>query len=348
MANKINILVTGVVSPGGPGLLELLNKTNKYSIHACDANESASGRFLKSITSFTTIPRSDDKSFIPAIKDICLKNKIINIIPLVTKELLKLSEHRKDFEILNTKILVSEFEDLKIANNKCELYNHLKKNKIKTPEYAVISNSRELDRKYSTFPLIHNKLVIKPCSSNGSRGVRIIDSEFDSLDSWLNKKPSNLSISIENFKKIIANQKIPKLLLSEYLPGKEVTVDTIVNKGKVIDCIIRERSSMNNGISTSGKFVEDENIYEYVKKIISTLPGLFGPIGFQLKQDINGEYKLLESNPRLQGTSSAAIGLGLNLPDKCLDLLNGKNLLKHQFKSGISFSRYYQEIFYES
>ena len=46
------------------------------------------------------------------------------------------------------------------------------------------------------------------------------------------------------------------LLVSEYLPGPELTIDTIVNNGSVVDCLIRTRSKKNNGISVAGSFIE--------------------------------------------------------------------------------------------
>ena len=38
------------------------------------------------------------------------------------------------------------------------------------------------------------------------------------------------------------------------------------------------------------------------------------PIGFQFKRSYQNKYLLLESNPRLQGSTVTAQGLGLNIP----------------------------------
>ena len=64
----------------------------------------------------------------------------------------------------------------------------------------------------------------------------------------------------------IGPKKIPNLLVSEYLPGPELTIDTIVNNGSVVDCLIRTRSKINNGISVAGSFIRNDAVYKYIVK----------------------------------------------------------------------------------
>ena len=137
----------------------------------------------------------------------------------------------------------------------------------------------------------------------------------------------------------------PELLVSEVLPDEEYTVDTIVNHGKPILILPRLRKKTNNGISVEGQFLENQEIIDYCFKILTSLK-LHGPIGIQVKKAEDGQFKILEINPRIQGTSVAAMGLGINLP-----LIAVKQEVNEPFdippiRWGTSFSRYYQEVFY--
>jgi carbamoyl-phosphate synthase large subunit len=190
--------------------------------------------------------------------------------------------------------------------------------------------------------------VIKPCIGNGSRGIRILDKNVDKFDMLFNHKPNAIFSTLREVLSSIGDKRIPKILVSEYLPGDELTIDTIVNDGSIVDFIIRTRTSINNGISTSGSFIYNKEIYEYIKKIISIIPGLSGPIGFQVKKSAKNKFLLLESNPRLQGTSVAALGLGVNLPLRAVKQVLGIKLKKISKHSGVSFARYYKETFYDS
>jgi carbamoyl-phosphate synthase large subunit len=130
------------------------------------------------------------------------------------------------------------------------------------------------------------------------------------------------------------------------LPGEEFTVDTIVQQGKPKLILPRIRTKMNGGISVQGTFIKHDAIIDYCTQIIQSL-NLSGPIGLQVKANVEGEYRILEINPRIQGTSVAALGIGINLPvlavmqeytDICFDQL--------PIEWGRSFVRYYEEVFY--
>jgi Biotin carboxylase len=105
---------------------------------------------------------------------------------------------------------------------------------------------------------------------------------------------------------------------------------------------------MNSGISTGGLFIDSQEISKQVSEIAKELKGLYGPIGFQFKLSKDNKFSLLESNPRLQGTSVASIGLDYNYPAQAVSFALSGNLDLPMRKSGIRFRRFYDEIFYKS
>jgi carbamoyl-phosphate synthase large subunit len=137
------------------------------------------------------------------------------------------------------------------------------------------------------------------------------------------------------------------LLVSEYLPGAEYTVDCLVQNGRPKLVLPRSREKMNSGISVQGTFQKNEQIISYCKEILLSL-NLSGPIGIQVKQNKEGLFQLLEINPRLQGTSVAALGLGINLPVLAIEQAFGEiKVDPDSIAWGTSFVRYYEEAFYK-
>ena len=335
--------MTGAGAPGGPGIIKCLKLSKDIDLMVCDANEYASGRFLNE--KFILCPAASDISFIDFMLDSCLKHKIDVVFPLVTKELFLFSKYKTEFEKIGTKIIVSDFEALEIANNKSLLHLHLQKNGILTPKFEVINDFEELIDKLNLFLSEFKSVCIKPSVSNGSRGVRIIDPSADEHDLLFNHKPNSLYISKENLLAILSKKKFPQLLLAEMLPGEEYTVDTLINNGEIILIVPRIRSKMNGGISVAGTIEFNKEIAEHIKSIAKTLK-MNGPIGFQFKKDENGLFKILEINPRIQGTSVALLGAGINLP---LLSVYQELMLKieiPEIKWGVNFVRYYEELFY--
>lgn len=345
MGDRINILTTGAGSPGGPGILEAIKADQRVRLYTADANPRASGRFFAD--SFEQIPRAEEIEFVPKLVEVCDRLKINVLLPLVTKELLKLSQNKRKFKDIGTEVIVSSFESLSIINNKCRLYRHLKKNNIPVPKFSMAQTFEDFKRAVNLLGYPESAVVMKPCVGNGSRGIRIMDTKRDQFEMLFNQKPDSLFTTLEEISRIVFQHQMPCVLLSEYLPGDEVTVDTIIEKGTVQDLFIRTRETINNGISTSGHFIESKDISDYVNTIVNSIPGLLGPVGFQLKKNIDGDYRILESNPRLQGTSIAAMGLGVNLPLKAVYASVGDRHLVSPRRSGIGFVRYYREIFYE-
>ena len=346
MDNKIRLLMTGAGAPGGPGIYKALETQENFDIFICDMNINASGRFL-SPKRFEVIPAATDEEFIPKMLELCRRLDIDVVFPLVTKELFKFSEAKVQFAEHGIKIIVSDPSSLHLANDKGRLYEHLLNHNIKLPDFFVVDSVDDLRESCDQLGYPKRPVVIKPAIGNGSRGIRILDESCNRYDLLFNHKPSSLYSNLNDVVSAIGRQDIPKMVVSEFLPGPELTIDTIVDNGVMMQCLIRTRDSMNNGISTSGRFINDVAITDYIESIVNSLPNLRGPIGFQVKESTNGDYLLLESNPRIQGTSVAALGLGINLPAKAVNLELGFEINDTCPNSGVGFSRFYSEVFYD-
>jgi carbamoyl-phosphate synthase large subunit len=96
-----------------------------------------------------------------------------------------------------------------------------------------------------------------------------------------------------------------------------------------------------------GEFVKEESIMNYCRQIIRELQ-LHGNIGIQVKRSVAGQFLILEINPRVQGTISAALGAGINLPVLAIkqELSLPISPAELQVKWGTKFSRYWNEVFY--
>ncbi len=343
--SAINILMTGAGAPGAAGILQCLSQHPLFNIIAADANSNAVGRYL--VKEFNAVPKAEDPAFIDSMLGLCRKKDVHVILPLVTKELMPLSQHRKEFELAGAKVIVSRGESLEIANDKGRLYQFLQWRGMDLPEFRIVETidqfktaARELGHPAKT-------ICFKPCTSNGSRGFRIISEEIDEHDLLFNEKPSAAYLSFDNAVRILSSKTFPELLVSEYLPGEEYSIDCLARNGESILVVPRIRKKMINGISVEGEFINEINIIQYCRQIIHELQ-LHGNVGIQVKRSAVGKFLLLEINPRVQGTTCAALGAGVNLP--VLAIKQELGLPVHedemQAKWGTKFSRYWSEVFY--
>src|SRR5512144_2889506 len=136
---NMNVLMTGAGAPGAAGILKCLQFHPNFEIVLADANPNAVGRWLNA--EFETIPLAQDKDFIGRLLSICQQRNVQVILPLVTKELIPLAQHQKEFEGSGTKVLVSNAESLEIANNKGRLYQFLEWRGIALPRYKIVETA---------------------------------------------------------------------------------------------------------------------------------------------------------------------------------------------------------------
>jgi carbamoyl-phosphate synthase large subunit len=343
--DTLNLLMTGAGAPGAAGIIKCLRQNPQIHIIGVDANPDASGKLLTD--TFYTIPDADHPGCMQAILDIAIQKNVKIILPLVTRELQHFAKHADAFTSAGITLLCSDLKALEIANNKAALYQHLLQLDIPVPDFHVVQ----------TLSAFHNAIIalghpeipvcFKPSVSNGSRGFRIIRDDVDELDLLFHHKPNQVYISSERILNILGSGAWPELLVCEYLPGDEYSIDCVVMPGKPHVIVPRKRTRITQGISTAGVFENHAQIIEYCMQILDAIPGLYGNIGIQVKMDTNNLPKILEINPRVQGTIVAALGAGMNLP--LLSVYSALDMPLHEtlFQPvwGTRFVRVWQELF---
>jgi carbamoyl-phosphate synthase large subunit len=344
-SGTINILMTGAGAPGAAGILKCLAQESNFNIIAADANAGAVGRYLNK--DFETIPAAGDPSFIDSLLALCREKNIHTVLPLVTKELIPLSLYTKEFELAGARLIISPNSSLEIANNKTKLYQFLEWRGIEVPAFRVAETIEQFETATKELGYPGKTICFKPSSSNGSRGFRIISHTADEHHLLFNEKPGTAYISYNDAIRILSSKPFPELLVCEYLPGEEYSVDCLAKNGETITIVPRLRKKIINGISVEGEFIKNESIINYCTQIIHELK-LHGNIGIQLKANAPGKFLLLEINPRVQGTISAALGAGINLPVLAIKQELGLPILPEelQVRWGTKFSRYWNEVFY--
>jgi len=226
----------------------------------------------------TDIPFVSDDLFVKALNEIITEHGFDYIIPAHDSVVLKLSESFYRGELF-CKVLTSPFETCKITRSKKNTIDAVKI-EILTPKiYADIA---EVDN----WPVF-----LKPDIGQGSKGT-VLASNIEDIKYHLGKDPS--------------------LLIMEYLPGKEYTVDCFTDRhGSLQFCGGRERCRINDGISNNTRPVDLPEIRQ-MAKVINARFSFRGVWFFQVKENSCGQLALLEVSPRLAGNMGLFRNLGVN------------------------------------
>lgn len=345
LQQAVNILMTGGGAPGAAGIIRCLQQDENIRLTVGDANSNAIGKHL--VHDFVTLPQANDPTFVETLLAICAQRSINIVMPLVTRELFPLAGAHERFHNAGVKVLVSKPEALSIANNKSASYQFLSNRGIDIPQFRIVKTVDEFIHAAEQLRHPGRPFCFKPSISNGSRGFRVVHDSLNESEELFRTKPYNTNISYAHAVRILGSAPFPELLVSEYLPGIEYSVDCLADHGVVKIVVPRTRTKMVNGISVEGEFVNNTALIDYCTKIIELI-GLHGNIGLQVKYSLQDKPLLVEINPRVQGTIVAGLGAGINLPLLAVYQASGMSVESRQrsINWGIRFGRYWSEVFY--
>ncbi len=341
----ISIIITGAGAPGILGTIYSLKNNPdgvKFRYITTDIKDDSVGKFFSD--KFYLIPPPESKDYFTTLEHIIKEENIKLILPQTTREIMELSKRKHDLGRMCVSVVVSDFKSICKANDKYLIIEECEKIGIPHPTCFLAKNEKDFLKYLDILGFPGNKVVVKPRFSNGLRGLRIITEEIISLNRFLSEKPSELEVNLDTLLKIFRQETFPEILVQEYLPGNEYTVDVYRNSNGCI-AIPRIRKSIRSGISFDTIIDMRNDLIEYSKKLADSL-NLEYCFGFQFKLDADGIPKILESNPRVQGTMVASTFAGFNMIYYAVKLALGQDIeLKDlNIKNNVEFKRYWGGI----
>ncbi|MGQ9811727.1 MAG: ATP-grasp domain-containing protein [bacterium] len=308
----ITVLVTGAGAPGIAGTIyALYNNPDgaRVKIIACDMRDNVVGKYLAD--EFFVVPPAENPAFAETLMQIAIEKKVDVILPQVTLELLPLAEAVQEFQRRGINIAVSSSTTIARANDKWLLLKAAEACKVPFPRTMLTRSKKELIEAVEILGYPQLKVAVKPRISHGMRGFRIISAKTWDVTRFLKEKPESVEISLKDLVGILENGKWPELLIQEFLPGPEYTVDAFCGKTMAV-AIPRLREEIRSGITFQTRVELRPDLQEYVLRLAEELDLRYA-FGFQFKLDSNGVPKVIECNPRVQGTMVTAVFAGYNV-----------------------------------
>jgi len=340
------ILITTASGMGYPSFIRYLKTSlgKEYRIIGTAAQEDAVG-FAFLDKGYLTPKAEDGKNYLNALLEICQKEKVKLLLPVAPQELLLIASNINKFQKINTMVLISPLESLRIAENKYKLFNFCKKKKIPVPKFIKAKDYKEFKKAVFDLGYPEKEVCFKPTISSGTRGFRVLSEKDDKLIRLFKNQPDSTLADFKEVCSILKEAKsFPDLLVMEFLIGQEYTVDILADQGRPLIIVPRTRKKIVLGTSFVGEVVKEKDIIRYSKNIVKELK-LNGIVGIQFKKDKNNIPKVLEVNPRVQGGTILAVAAGANL-----GYLAIKNTLRENWKVpkiqwGTKLIRYYDEVY---
>lgn len=335
------VLVTGCGAPGFPGTLWSLRRNpdgREIRVVGVDMREDQAGRHQAD--AFATVPAAEEDSFVPELVEICRSEDVDVVLPQVTRELPVLADATDEFEAVGTQVAVPPAPVVERANDKGRLIDVCERLDVPAPETLRVETADGLVDACDALGYPDRRVVVKPPVANGSRGMRILDADRDRERAFYEEKPTGVYATRDGLLDVLGDS-FPPLLVTEYLPGDEFTVDAFrSDDGRTTVAVPRRREEIRAGISFRGTVVDHDAIVDYTERLADEL-GLTHAFGFQFKLDADGRPAILECNPRVQGTMVMSTMAGANVTYAAVKEALGEPVDDFDVDRNVSFHRYW-------
>lgn len=312
----MKILLTGAGGAAAVSVWKSLNQ--EHEIYMADIDPCAAGLYLVPPARRLIIPPGNSPQFPSVLLQECQKHQIELLIPTVDCELTHLALQAKQFAEYGIKMPLSSVDALERCRDKYSLLTYCQSTGH-TPEFSLFTP--QLNVALLQFPCF-----AKPRRGAGSNGAMIINGIDD-----LQMLPDDGSY-----------------LIQELLPGDEYSVDVYIHStGQPIAAVPRLRMKIDSGIAVAARTCIHPQLSTMAIDIAQKA-GITYVANVQFKADANGEFKLLEINPRFPGTLPLTSAAGIDIPQLLIDDVLNKPFTTHllPFKE-LMVVRYWTECFFD-
>lgn len=329
---KINVAVTGLnaIDSPGPGVpvIRALKESKLYDVRIIGLSYETlePGIYMHDIVDKTyqiPFPSAGKASLLTRLKYINAIEKIDVLIPNFDAELFNFitlaDTLKKELKIKTFLPTLEQFEE----RHKSNLSEFGKKHKIKVPYGKMIFSASEIPalKNEFTYPLV------------------VKGKYYDASIAYTPEQ------AITYFNKISAKWGLP-IIIQEMVYGQEVNVTAIGDgKGNVIGAVpMRKQYITDKGKAWSGISIDDKNLLKMTKQLFKSTKWK-GGMELEIIKTNEGDYYLLEINPRFPAWVYLAVGCGQNHPEALVSLALGKEVKPFKkYDVGKLFIRYSYDL----
>lgn len=264
------------------------------------------------------VPAVYDPLYIDITLNICKEQKVDALISLNDLELPILADNKARFEEIGVKVIVSDSQVIDICFDKYKTAQWVEALGLKSPKTFVRLDDAKvaLASGEISFPLF-----LKPRWGSGSIGLETVEDmeELEIVYGLLLKKVK---------KTILATASVGDeyIMIQEKLTGKEFGLDVMNDlSGRNVAVSVKQKLAMRAGETDKAVTVDLPEVCEMGAVIGRNLKHI-GNLDVDIMQRANGDYCVLELNPRFGGGFPFSYEAGVNLPKAIMMWLRGESV----------------------
>jgi carbamoyl-phosphate synthase large subunit len=334
----ICVLITSVGGLVSPGIIDNVRSMSEVSrIIGTDASPDAIGFHM--VDRGYIVPYGDAPDYIDVLSMIVTREAVNVIVPCSDEEVLTFSRYKGSFRELGVAILCSSYNITAVAIDKGSMLTFLKEHGLVYPHFRLPTTTMELFQAAEELGYPSRPVVAKPRRGRGGRGVKVLREDINVFETRDSRE-----MKLEWFAESLG-QHVKELVLMEYLPGEDYSVDVLAERGNLLYIVPRKRIKVFLGPSQIGETLWDRQIVDIVEAVVNCF-GFDSNVNVQLRCAANdGVPMVYEINPRISGTIVASKAAGVDLLRYGIRHSLGLDLTGGIMVRPVRMIRYFKEYF---
>jgi carbamoyl-phosphate synthase large subunit len=261
------------------------------------------------------VPRIDEPSYVPVLQELCERFGVGAVVPLTDLDIEVLAGARAAGQL---PALVPDPEIAQATYDKYETHLLLLRLGLPSPPTVLPGEAVE------SFPVL-----VKPRKGSGARSIHRADD----------------ARAAEFFAEYVREPTMVQRLMD----GPEFSIDTLSDlAGGCLNAIPRTMIESRGGESIKGTVIDDPELVALGCRVVEAL-GVRGPCTVQVFRDREQGLGITDVNTRFGGGFPAPMYAALpgrTYPELIVRMARGERIEPHvgEFRSGITFSRYYWQL----
>lgn len=247
----------------------------------------------------------------------CLDHEVTVFMP--RRHLTTISEYRNIFDEAGVRVMVDEYDTVRILNDKVKAYEEFSNRGLGiVPEYRLVTNVGEFEKAYQELTEKFGSVCFKFVKDEGGKSYRRIDNRAKGYETLFKKKTTRITFD-EARACLSERSEFSPMMVMPYLPGDEISIDCLAMPERLI-AIPRVKTE-----SRVEQIRYDSDLIETCKAVVKSFK-LENPCNIQFKIRDGIPY-LLEVNTRMSGgIHMTCAGSGVNIPSLAVNKLLGRIL----------------------
>lgn len=265
------------------------------------------------------VPSVGRVEYTPALLDIVRNHDVKLLVPLTDLDLRSLARQRGKFQDLGCTVMIASEAAVTLCRNKAQTNLILAESGLATIDTFTL-------QEFLAKPFY--PCFVKPIRGSASIGAGMLR---DEKELWAH---------VATYGDL--------MLLQEYVPGREYTIDVYRSRDGWVRCIVpRQRLTVRAGEVEKGVTVMSKKLMDCTSRLVGCLGDLWGVFCCQCRWPDDGPPRFFEINPRFGGGAPLSIHAGANLPLYLLQEVLGLPITAELggFTPGTLMLRYDEAIF---